>query len=40
MFGQLRSIVVDAMQVCGVQRLSAIALLPPTVEHPYVAPED
>lgn len=39
-FAQLRSIVVDVMQVCGVQRLSAMALLPPTVEHPYVEPED
>lgn len=39
-FAQLRSIVVDLMQVCGVKRLSAIALLPPTVSNPYVAPED
>jgi uncharacterized membrane protein YgaE (UPF0421/DUF939 family) len=39
-FAQVRSIVVDLMQVCGVRRLSAMALLPPTVEHPYVAPED
>ncbi|RDI46634.1 FUSC family protein [Nocardia mexicana] len=39
-FAQLRSIVVDLMQVCGVRRLSAIALLPPTVEHPYVKPEE
>ncbi|WP_438944081.1 FUSC family protein [Nocardia blacklockiae] len=39
-FAQLRSIVVDLMQVCGVKRLSAIALLPPTVETPYVTPED
>ncbi|MBO0855330.1 MAG: aromatic acid exporter family protein [Nocardia sp.] len=37
---QLRSIVVDLMQVCGVSRLSAIALLPPTVPNPYVPPED
>lgn len=37
---QLRSIVVDLMQVCGVKRLSAMALLPPTVERPYVEPED
>nr|WP_068008527.1 FUSC family protein [Nocardia pseudobrasiliensis] len=39
-FAQLRSTVVDLMQVCGVKRLSAIALLPPTVSHPYVTPED
>ncbi|MBU3066115.1 FUSC family protein [Nocardia sp. NEAU-G5] len=39
-FAQLRSIVVDLMQVCGVKRLSAMALLPPTVENPYVEPED
>ncbi|WP_024801756.1 aromatic acid exporter family protein [Nocardia sp. BMG51109] len=39
-FAQLRSIVVDLMQVCGVQRLSAIALLPTTVRNPYVPPED
>lgn len=39
-FAQLRSIVVDLMQVCGVRRLSAMALLPPTVRHPYVTPID
>ncbi|MFE3099856.1 aromatic acid exporter family protein [Nocardia tengchongensis] len=39
-FAQLRSIVVDLMQVCGVRRLSAMALLPPTVPHPYVTPID
>ncbi len=39
-FAQLRSIVVDLMQVCGVRRLSAMALLPPTVDHPYVTPID
>ncbi|WP_051162776.1 FUSC family protein [Nocardia transvalensis] len=39
-FAQLRSIVVDLMQVCGVRRLSAIALLPTTVDNPYVPPED
>ncbi|MFF3574172.1 FUSC family protein [Nocardia jiangxiensis] len=39
-FAQLRSIVVDLMQVCGVKRLSAMALLPPTVERPYVEPQD
>ncbi len=39
-FAQLRSIVVDLMQVCGMRRLSAIALLPPTVDHPFVTPID
>ncbi|MEV6770551.1 FUSC family protein [Nocardia sp. NPDC051030] len=39
-FAQLRSVVVDLMQVCGVRRLSAMALLPPTVPHPYVTPID
>lgn len=39
-FAQLRSIVVDLMQVCGLRRLSAIALLPPTVAHPFVTPID
>ncbi|MBH0778119.1 FUSC family protein [Nocardia bovistercoris] len=39
-FAQLRSIVVDLMQVCGMQRISAIALLPPTVPNPYVRPQD
>ncbi|WP_028479472.1 aromatic acid exporter family protein [Nocardia sp. CNY236] len=38
-FAQIRSILVDLMQVCGVQRISAIALLPPTVQHPYVTPQ-
>lgn len=39
-FAQVRSIVVDLMQVCGVKRISAIALLPPTVPKPFVTPED
>ncbi|MEU2255745.1 FUSC family protein [Nocardia xishanensis] len=39
-FAQVRSIVVDLMQVCGMKRISAIALLPPTVPNPYVRPED
>ncbi|GAA5045154.1 FUSC family protein [Nocardia callitridis] len=38
-FAQLRSILVDLMQVCGLQRISAMALLPPTVRNPYVPPE-
>ncbi|MFI6871387.1 aromatic acid exporter family protein [Nocardia sp. NPDC050406] len=39
-FAQIRSIVVDLMEVCGMKRLSAIALLPPTVPNPYVTPVD
>ncbi|WP_203236676.1 FUSC family protein [Nocardia panacis] len=39
-FAQVRSTLVDLMQVCGVKRISAMALLPPTVPHPFVAPED
>ncbi|MFC6011291.1 FUSC family protein [Nocardia lasii] len=39
-FAQIRSIVVDLMVVCGMQRISAIALLPPTVPNPYVTPEE
>ncbi|MQY31018.1 FUSC family protein [Nocardia aurantia] len=39
-FAQVRSVVVDLMQVCGVRRLSALALLPPTVTRPYVDPVD
>jgi uncharacterized membrane protein YgaE (UPF0421/DUF939 family) len=37
-FGQLRSTLVDLMQVAGMQRISAIALLPPTVANPGVPP--
>ncbi|MFC3963410.1 FUSC family protein [Nocardia jiangsuensis] len=39
-FAQLRSAVVDLMQVCGMKRISAMALLPPTVENPYVRPAE
>ncbi|MFF3221838.1 aromatic acid exporter family protein [Nocardia suismassiliense] len=39
-FAQVRSIVVDLMQVCGMKRISAIALLPPTVPKPFVTPEE
>jgi uncharacterized membrane protein YgaE (UPF0421/DUF939 family) len=38
-FGQLRSALVDFMQVAGMQRISALALLPPTVAKPGVPPE-
>ena len=37
-FAQLRSTVVDLLQVTGVSRVSAIALLPPTVENPAYRP--
>lgn len=37
-FAQIRSTLVDLMQVCGVQRISALALLPPTVPTPFVTP--
>ncbi|RMI29380.1 aromatic acid exporter family protein [Nocardia stercoris] len=37
---QIRSVLVDLMQVCGMKRLSALAMLPPTVPHPYVQPAD
>ena len=36
---QLRSTIVDLLQVAGLQRVSALALLPPTVLHPAVTPE-
>lgn len=39
-FAQVRSAVVDLMQVCGLKRISAMALLPPTVDNPYVRPEE
>ncbi|HEY5853050.1 MAG TPA: FUSC family protein [Aldersonia sp.] len=39
-FGQLRSTLVDLLQVTGISRISALALLPPTVPHPYVDPDD
>ncbi|WP_149361831.1 FUSC family protein [Lolliginicoccus suaedae] len=37
---QVRSILVDLFQVSGLKRVSALATLPPTVEHPAVPPED
>lgn len=39
-FAQIRSTLIDLMQVCGVQRVSALALLPPTVPNPYVMPQN
>lgn len=39
-FAQIRSTVVDLMQFAGVGRHDAMAVLPPTVERPYVPPAD
>ncbi|NLU83220.1 FUSC family protein [Rhodococcus sp. HNM0569] len=38
-FAQLRSLLVDLLQVAGLKRISAIATLPPTVEHPAYRPD-
>ena len=37
--GQLRSTVVDLLQVAGASRVSALASLPPTVAHPPINPD-
>ena len=37
--GQIRSMIVDALQVCGYSRKSAMAALATTVEHPWFPPE-
>ncbi|MDX2356206.1 FUSC family protein [Dietzia sp. PP-33] len=39
MLAQLRSILVDMMQVAGLSKVSALATLPPTVRTPAVEPE-
>ena len=39
MLAQLRSILVDMLQVAGLAKISALATLPPTVESPAVEPE-
>lgn len=39
-FAQMRSLIVDLLQTAGLKRISAIATLPPTVDHPGYAPED
>lgn len=36
---QMRSILVDMLQVAGLSRISAIATLPPTVAHPAIRPQ-
>ncbi|MFZ3395034.1 aromatic acid exporter family protein [Rhodococcus sp. BL-253-APC-6A1W] len=38
-FAQMRSLLVDLLQVAGLKRISAIATLPPTVERPAYEPE-
>ncbi|SDD54612.1 FUSC family protein [Rhodococcus tukisamuensis] len=38
-FAQIRSLIVDLLQVAGLSRISAIATLPPTVPHPAYPPE-
>ncbi|WP_164874140.1 FUSC family protein [Rhodococcus spongiicola] len=38
-FAQLRSVIVDLLQVAGLERISAIATLPPTVPRPAYRPE-
>ncbi|MDO5097446.1 MAG: FUSC family protein [Corynebacterium sp.] len=37
--GQSRSIIVDLLQICGLSRRSAVAILRPTSEHPGQPPE-
>ena len=39
-FAQMRSLIVDLLQTAGLKRISAIATLPPTVEHPAYEPEN
>ncbi|MEV0945412.1 FUSC family protein [Rhodococcus sp. NPDC049939] len=38
-FAQVRSLTVDLLRVAGLERISAIATLPPTVENPAYPPE-
>ncbi|NLG55534.1 MAG: aromatic acid exporter family protein [Rhodococcus sp.] len=38
-FAQLRSLLTDLLQVAGLKRISALATLPPTVEHPGYSPD-
>ena len=39
MLAQIRSVLVDVMQVAGLSKISALATLPPTVRTPAVSPE-
>ena len=38
-FAQIRSLIVDLLQVAGLSRISAIATLPPTVPNPAYPPD-
>lgn len=38
-FAQMRSLIVDLLQTAGLKRISAIATLPPTVDHPGYQPD-
>ncbi|MBF4479446.1 Uncharacterized membrane protein YgaE, UPF0421/DUF939 family [Rhodococcus rhodochrous J3] len=39
-FAQMRSLIVDLLQTAGLKRITAIATLPPTVEHPAYDPDE
>ncbi|KSZ60783.1 membrane protein [Rhodococcus pyridinivorans KG-16] len=39
-FAQMRSLIVDLLQTAGLKRITAIATLPPTVEHPAYEPDE
>lgn len=39
-YAQIRSLLVDLLQTAGLKRISALATLPPTVDHPFYKPED
>ncbi|BDB62172.1 MULTISPECIES: FUSC family protein [Rhodococcus] len=39
-FAQMRSLLVDLLQTAGLKRITAIATLPPTVEHPAYDPDE
>lgn len=38
-FAQIRSLIVDLLRVAGLERISAIATLPPTVPRPAYRPD-
>lgn len=39
-FAQMRSLLVDLLQIAGLKRITAIATLPSTVEHPAYDPDE
>ncbi|MCD2112858.1 MULTISPECIES: FUSC family protein [Rhodococcus] len=39
-FAQMRSLIVDLLRTAGLKRITAIATLPPTVEHPAYDPDE